>query len=580
MKRYLLFALLMTSSAQAINFNIITNPRGTNYVNRLTSALQLCLNQAGYDIFVEHNGDDTNVAMCAGSFSKALEHDATTGLLTTVGVANYQQLLTALNSGLQVDFNAIVRSAEATRKFVNPQSAYALSLVGTPGMILPMPSAPTLTSADAAADMIEVYLKMICRNVRFEDYGTGAGTDVDTINGGSLTNNAAAVLTALGSAYKGPSTGGTVTAAQLFRGTSAGDLTGPYISQFWWLTLHRIFQPDLEQVQYVPVAQAREFGVSFEDCVSIQNGAVPKPYQGSDFSGQRYVITGRDGGTAVHNDGPGDFFINVINILLSNGAPLAPESPYLNGSSTNEEGFVTFMIADMYNVLLGVMQEALKNAWAHKWLANRKLRPEAMAGLVHRAKVTGVNQFNLDSSLFTPQAGIDVLATVSTLNQLQAASYPGQAVDTYLLALLFPEGSPVHPAYPAGHAVLVGACETVLKAFFDDTVLLNTFVAPVKPDPADPTTLVALTNPEGANLLTIAGELDKLASNVALSRNFAGVHYRSDGDEGIVLGEQVALKYLQDHARICHETGFTGYVLTKRNGERVRITPEAITVIV
>lgn len=586
MKRFrflFIFIFLGTNAVHAANpylFNH-SNPKGINYLARLASALHLVLQQPNYDITAEHNGDDTNVAGYAGSFSKALEHDGTTGLLTTDGQTNYALLLAALTPPvLQSNFNAIVRAPGATRKFVNPQASFALSLVGCPSALIAMPSAPTLSSAQAAAGMIEVYLKMLCRNVAFKDYGTGAGTDVDAFNGGSLTNNAAAVLTALGSAYKGPSTGGTVTASELFRGVAVGDLVGPYVSQFWWLPNYHIFQ-DVEQPQFVPIAQAREFGVAWTDFVAIQNGTVPKAYDNTDFSGQRLIIDGRDGATAVHSDGPGQFFFNAVNILLKSGFPLDPSFPYQDGSTTNEEGFVTMMVGDIYSAVLDGCEEALKHAWAHKWLGNRKLRPEAMSGLIHRAEVTSTNPFNLDSSLFTEQAGIDVLAWINNENKKQESipnnPLPAGEGNTYLLSLVYPEGSPVHPAYPAGHAVLSGACATIIKAFFDDTKLIHTVVAPVKPDPTDATKLVALPDGEDAKLLTVGGELNKLASNIALSRNFAGVHYRSDGDEGIALGEKVALEYLRDRARVYAEQGFTGFELTKLNGQRVRVTTAGTT---
>jgi hypothetical protein len=59
---------------------------------------------------------------------------------------------------------------------------------------------------------------------------------------------------------------------------------------------------------------------------------------------------------------------------------------------------------------------------------------------------------------------------------------------------------------------------------------------------------------------TINDELDKLATNVALGRNWAGIHYRSDGIEGLLLGEQVAVRYLQDHRR-CGDLPCEGYRL-------------------
>lgn len=57
------------------------------------------------------------------------------------------------------------------------------------------------------------------------------------------------------------------------------------------------------------------------------------------------------------------------------------------------------------------------------------------------------------------------------------------------------------------------------------------------------------------------------------------MHYRSDGDYGILLGEEVAIRYLQDQARTYVEQGFGGYELTKRDGTRIRITADTVTVI-
>ena len=48
---------------------------------------------------------------------------------------------------------------------------------------------------------------------------------------------------------------------------------------------------------------------------------------------------------------------------------------------------------------------------------------------------------------------------------------------TYLLSQAFPEGSPLHPAYPTGHGTVAGACITVLKFFYNgDFILANAMV--------------------------------------------------------------------------------------------------------
>ena len=110
---------------------------------------------------------------------------------------------------------------------------------------------------------------------------------------------------------------------------------------------------------------------------------------------------------------------------------------------------------------------------------------------------------------------------------------------TALLPQAYPEGSPTHPSYPAGHAVISGACATVLKACLDESHVLPEPVQ-ASPDGLPP----AL---EGADL-TVGGELDKLAANISLGRDFAGLHWRSDAVAGLHLGEEVAIRTLGELA--------------------------------
>jgi hypothetical protein len=53
-------------------------------------------------------------------------------------------------------------------------------------------------------------------------------------------------------------------------------------------------------------------------------------------------------------------------------------------------------------------------------------------------------------------------------------------------------------------------------------------------------------NPYVGPALTLGKELDKMATNIAIGRDWAGVHYRSDAVQGILLGEKVAISFLQD----------------------------------
>jgi hypothetical protein len=66
----------------------------------------------------------------------------------------------------------------------------------------------------------------------------------------------------------------------------------------------------------------------------------------------------------------------------------------------------------------------------------------------------------------------------------------------------------------------------------------------------------------------VGGELNKIAANVALGRNGAGVHWRSDAPESMKLGEQIAIGILKDQ-RACYNENFGGFSLTKFDGTTV-----------
>src|SRR5205823_1929665 len=127
------------------------------------------------------------------------------------------------------------------------------------------------------------------------------------------------------------------------------------------------------------------------------------------------------------------------------------------------------------------------------------------------------------------------------------------------------EGSPLHPAYGAGHATVAGACVTILKAFFNESFVIP---EPVVPGP-DGHTLWPYTCP-GADRLTVGGELNELAANVALGRNFAGIHWRADYMESLKLGEAVAISILRDQ-RASYNEQFGGFNFTKFDGTTITV---------
>jgi hypothetical protein len=68
----------------------------------------------------------------------------------------------------------------------------------------------------------------------------------------------------------------------------------------------------------------------------------------------------------------------------------------------------------------------------------------------------------------------------------------------------------------------------------------------------------------------LGNELNKLASNIALARDVAGVHWRSDGIQGLLLGEAVAISVLKDY-RTTYNEPFSSFSLTKFDGTAITV---------
>ena len=138
----------------------------------------------------------------------------------------------------------------------------------------------------------------------------------------------------------------------------------------------------------------------------------------------------------------------------------------------------------------------------------------------------------------------------------------------------------MHPSYGAGHAAVAGACVTILKAFFDTATVFvrrgnkdlfaqhqaNDVAVQYAPD-ATGANLVAST---GGDFLTLEGELNKLAANISIARNMAGVHYYSDYYDSLRMGEEIALGILEEQA-LCYPTDPFVLTVPTFDGDVVRI---------
>jgi hypothetical protein len=293
-----------------------------------------------------------------------------------------------------------------------------------------------------------------------------------------------------------------------------------------------------------------DFMQDFASWHSVQRGVMPP--DGPFDPTRRYIRNLRDLATYVHYDALYEAYLNACLILLDVRAPFDDGNPYRD--SQTQDGFGTLGGPHILSLVCEVATRALKAVWRQKWMVHRRLRPEAFGGLVHN-QVSG--SFNYGDALHP-----EILATGAgtVLNAVNAFNNAA-GHNTFLLPMAFSEGSPTHPAYGAGHATVAGACTTILKAWFDESWVI--------PNPREATANgLALTNWTG-DPLTVGGELNKVCANISIGRNAAGVHWRTDYTESILLGEAVAIGVLEEQ-KLCYNERFS-LSLTKFDGTNIRI---------
>jgi hypothetical protein len=519
------------------------NAMADTNIERAEKAFGIRRNQARFQQnlpLLDHptNGDEDTYAKKIANFSKGLPHNN----LGEVDLAAYDKLIAALTTGIPDDFEDIpMGEADLTkrRKLVNPQAGLAFNMEGADSHHLSMAAPPAFSSSEQAGEMVENYWMALTRDVPFANY------DSD-----SRTIAAAADLSNL-SDFRGPKVNGAVTSGTLFRGFTKGDLMGPYLSQF--LLKSALFGAEIIEQKIQTTVPAVDYMETYDKWLEVQRGA-KQPLDMFDTT-RRFIRNGRDIGQYVHIDVLFQAYFDACLILIAPvsdggiGAPLNPGNPYVN--SRNQEGFGLFGAPHIKGLLGQAAVQALKAVWYQKWFVHRRLRPEVFAGRIH-------------NFLHSPAAASYPLHS-DVLNSDALARIQARPQGTALLPIAFTEGSPLHPSYGAGHATVAGACVTILKWFFDES-------APVE-NPVEATTdglsLQPYTGPD-KDSLTVLGELNKLASNIAIGRNIAGVHWRSDYTESLKLGEAVAIGILEDFKETVNED-FKGSSFTTFAGTRVTI---------
>ena len=457
------------------------------------------------------------------SYSKCLPHNS----LGEVEPQSWQAFRAAVATGSDAQFEQLTMGSPG--KLVDPNAAFAFNTEGCDSCDVSLQTPPAFGSPHAAAEVVEVYWRALLRDVPYDEFTSS-----------ELVKAACQDMSQL-SGYQGPKVGGRVTPETLFRGSTAGDIAGPHISQF--LLKDIPFGGTLMKQRYRTFNPGIDFMTDYNEWLAVQDGHAPSRRVSWDPT-YRYIRNGRDLAAYVQRDFSYQAFLNAGLILSELGlGALSDTNPYKRARSIS--GFVTWGQPQMLDWLGRVTSSALKACWYHKWVLALRIRPEEFGGRI---------QNHLQGRAAYP-IHVDLLNSAAL-----SATYDRH--EAYLLPMAFPEGCPAHPSYPAGHAAVAGACATVLKAFFDENGTL--------PDAAVPTADGQSIVPWNGRALTIGGEINKLASNIALGRDTAGLHYRMDGTGGLELGEAVAISILRDQLQTMPQRTAT-LTFTKFDGTRVTL---------
>jgi len=458
---------------------------------------------------------DLSLADKCGSYTKGIKQ-ASPGKVDLAAFADFQ---IAITSGKFTDYENIPLGGAA--KLNGPMASYAWAMQGSDCSVFGAPAVPAppgVASKEWATELVELYWCSLLRDVAFTDYATN-----------HLAKDAAAELSTLAS-YAGPWAGGSVTPELLFRGGFDGETVGPYISQL--LLTPTFFGAAPFDQRYIAYRAGIDYMTDQTTWYEVQQG-ISSGYVNQKDATPRILHDGRGLAAWTHVDELYQAYFTAYLVLESLGFPANPNSPYKNAKT--QKAFGTFGGPDIAAVLGAVAKYALNAVWYQKWVVHLRHRPEAGGGLVHLIHAGNTFDATPDPIIFHSEA----------LKQSYAR------YGTRLLSQPFPEGSPTHPAYPTGHGTVGGACITVLKFFYDG---LAKFASPVMPI-SDGLALAPWTGQPGTGAvpaggpgdLDLNGELAKLSHNITFGHGLhGGIHWRSDSDSSMLLGEACAISFLDD----------------------------------
>ncbi len=543
------------------------------------------------------------------SFTKGLHHCPNLGVVADK--AHFEAFRSAIDSGWIEPFTSRVPVPPPgdyeRRKWEAPTAGVVYDLEGPDAQAVTMAPAPELCSPELSYEMAEVYELALLRDLPFHCFDQNGGP------GSGKLNDAIGRLNALPYSTDGfygrPRTindDGEIDRQTAFRGSSPGVAHGPYISQFLWIGNKdqaggtdvgdgKInFGAQAIDQRVLTAVEDEDYMQLWDDWYNVQQGfRVQGCTSGQNlWPERRFIYTPRDLATYVHFDALYQAYLNACLILLGMETPFDPGFAKLSGMrdmhnpaaaggtvGTNAGGFALYGGPHILTLVTEVATRALKAVRFQKFNNHLRLRPEALAARMHCASQLDDCFPVLCGAFGKMRAEIsDTVEAVEAFNQDRVQSA------TALLPMAFQEGSPMHPTYGAGHATVAGACVTILKAYFDTGTVFG------QSDEANCTNgndgfyhkicdaVHYVAKGKGARLerepidcpLTLEGELNKLAANISIGRNMAGVHYYSDYYDSLRMGEEIAIGLLEEQA-LCYPTDEFVLSVPTFDGGNVRI---------
>jgi len=447
----------------------------------------------------------------AGSFTKGLNHNAENGVLSER--RDYEHLACALFKSDVKSLDKVILAP--TGKLEAPSLSFAETLVGAYPCVIKLPPPPKLASETRINEYTDLILRAAARDVPFSDYATSPViSEIVTIMNNSSSKLRDDVYFDGGDVE--------ITPSNVFRGAFPGERKGNFISCILSEDIIENGHTHVQTYERPVASDVNNFMATLPEAITAQNGEHTRMTTMQSTPGK--IQTLRDLAEFVHKDPPAWVYVNAVLYLANN--KLSMNSYF----TSNASGGVASLGNGMFHAIsaLGeVLRFAMHTTWYYKWRKYRTLRPEAYGIILAKEIGQGVGS-GKDGRFLIPEelrnntslsAALDLLSFVRDIVDISD-------IDRPLLPQCYPEGSPQHPSYPAGHAVIAGALVTVIKMFFD----------------TDETCTAASENGD----ITYNDELTKLASNIAYGRNAAGVHYASDGYYGILLGESIAAEYMSE----------------------------------